>query len=208
MNHLVLIADIIGSKEIVQRRDFQQNFKTKIARINNHHKTKMVSPLTVTLGDEFQGVFSTAEGLFTLVHEIQVEFGEVRLRFAMGIGSIVTEINPEQAIGMDGPAFHRAREAMEFAKKKKRTFSYSGPENSAALTNQMLHWIGLTLDKWKQDRLAILLLKLQGLNQKEIAGKVSMTQPAVSQTLTQPRIKAVIESEQEIETYFNTMLAS
>jgi len=56
--NIVLIGDLIGSKELgdVERDRYQTILFEEINRINNK-STSIISPLTITLGDEFQAEF-------------------------------------------------------------------------------------------------------------------------------------------------------
>lgn len=56
--NIVLIGDLIGSKELgdVERDRYQTILFEEINRINNK-STSIISPLTITLGDEFQSEF-------------------------------------------------------------------------------------------------------------------------------------------------------
>jgi len=64
------------------------------------------------LGDEFQAVFSGAQNIWSCIFVIESALHPVRFRFGLGVGGIDTAINRKQSIGMDGPAFHLAREAV------------------------------------------------------------------------------------------------
>lgn len=44
-----------------------------------------------------------------IISEMEIEMYPVKLRFGIGIGSIVTDINRELLLGADGPAYHNAR---------------------------------------------------------------------------------------------------
>jgi len=203
MKYFVLIGDIVESREIPQRSIFKESFKAAIDDLNTQFSRDLISPFTVTLGDEFQAVLHDTSQLFIMIHQLQLRFGQKLIRFALGCGGIETEINRENAIGMDGPAFHHARRAMEQAKANNRHLFYSGDDLHAALANQLLGWIDLTCDRWKKERLNILYLYRKGANQRQIAQKLKMTQPAVSQNLNSPGVRAVIESERLLEETFN-----
>lgn len=50
-----------------------------------------------------------------IIDRIQEAFyGQISIRFGIGLGEILTEINPKQSIGADGPAYWQAREAIDF----------------------------------------------------------------------------------------------
>ena len=112
MKYLVLIGDIVASRRLPARAQFQRRMKCVLQALNSRRKS-LVSPYTLTLGDEFQAVYRDADTAFADVFGLMAEIAPVQARFALSVGEIVTPINPAQSIGMDGPAFHRARALLD-----------------------------------------------------------------------------------------------
>jgi len=64
---IVLIADIRDSKELPDRRAVQARLHETCAALNHRlGPTELVSPFTVTLGDELQAVFASAGPMSSL----------------------------------------------------------------------------------------------------------------------------------------------
>ena len=206
MKYLVLIGDIVESKKIQKREIFQSEFQDLISSLNIDYKDKFVSPLTITLGDEFQGLMNDSKNLFLIIHKIQSSFKNVTFRFALSVGDISTKVNHESAIGMDGAGFHFARDAMEKNKIEKRNFSYDGGQPEAIIIDNMLKWIDQTTTKWKKEKWKTLLLKEQGKSQKEIEQQIRISQSAISQNLKNQSTLLVIETEKIIEHYLKNFL--
>jgi hypothetical protein len=206
MKYLALIGDIVESKKIQQRKIFQNEFQDLISELNLEHKDKIVSPLTITLGDEFQGLLKDSKNLFLLVHKIQSSFKNITFRFALSVGNISTKINRDSAIGMDGTGFHYARDAMEKNKIEKRNFAYDGEQPEAIIIDNMLKWIDLSTAKWKKEKWKTLLLKQQGKSQKEIEHQIRISQSAISQNLKNQTTLLVMETENIIEHYLLKLL--
>ena len=112
MNYIVIIGDIKHSKSISNRYEIQGQLKKTLDYINKKYKTSVAARFLITLGDEFQGLLSTAEPLIDIIGYIQNEMFPVRIRVGVGIGEITTEINKNAAIGAYGPAFYAARRAI------------------------------------------------------------------------------------------------
>ena len=206
MKYLALIGDIVESKKIQQRKIFQNEFQDLISELNLEHKEKIVSPLTITLGDEFQGLLKDSKNLFLLIHKIQSSFKNITFRFALSVGNISTKINRDSAIGMDGAGFHYARDAMEKNKIEKRNFAYDGEQPEAIIIDNMLKWIDQTTSKWKKEKWKTLLLKQQGKSQKQIEQQIKISQSAISQNLKNQNTLLVIETETIIEQYLLKLL--
>ncbi|MDQ0221801.1 SatD family protein [Streptococcus moroccensis] len=118
MMYLALIGDFVNSKELDDRYDIQKRLKETLTVLNKKYKKYLVSLMTVTLGDEFQGLFQLTCPIFKLIDELTVALSPYAIRFGLGIGDIVTAIDPEQSIGADGPAYWRARAAIEIVHTK------------------------------------------------------------------------------------------
>lgn len=112
MTCLVLIADIADSRRLANRGQVQNRLMDALDRINRRG-SPIESPYTVTLGDEFQAVFSGAAGMFEDLASIQHALHPARVRLSYGVGDITTAINLRQALQMDGPAFYGARDGLD-----------------------------------------------------------------------------------------------
>lgn len=171
--YLVLIGDLEGSRELQarDRDDAQQKLKSILEAIRADNNT-IASPPTITLGDEFQTVYHRADALFLHIWRIQAALHPLFLRFGVGRGTLSTAINTEQAIGMDGPAFHRARSALEHLKETRGLFRMEAqdPEDRVSLLiNQSLELVAHEMRGWKQRRFAILCSLKAGRKYKEIS---------------------------------------
>lgn len=206
MKYLVLIGDIVASKNIRQRKKFQSEFQNLISALNTEHRDKIVSPLTITLGDEFQGLLNDSKNLFLMIHKIQSSFINVTFRFALSVGNISTKINLDSAIGMDGSGFHDARKAMDRNKKENRHFSFCGDQTESLLIDNMLYWIDYATAKWNKEKWKTIMLKLQGKSQKEIEQQVKISQSAISQNFRSPKTIMILKTEKLIEQYLRNFI--
>lgn len=119
MNYPILMADIINSG----KKDSQllmTQLKEIVKLINK--KPHIVSPLTITLGDEFQGLTDTiANGVKTIIdiEEIIIENQfDLKLRYVLNYGRIDTRINTKAAYEMLGEGLTEARNSLNELKGK------------------------------------------------------------------------------------------
>ncbi|MBI2497629.1 MAG: hypothetical protein HYV75_06860 [Opitutae bacterium] len=167
MKYLALIGDIVDSKGLPKRGEFQTELAAGLKEISSRNPA-LVSPYTITLGDEFQAVYKSADTLFADIFSILRRIHPVRARFAVGVGGLSTEINRKQALGMDGPAFHRAREAMNELKASRYLIRLQGAPagDSAAdpwkLLNHLLNLVTYKIGGWEGNRLRIIQGLLNG----------------------------------------------
>lgn len=120
---IAIISDIIASKKMKKRAQVQEILQSIINDVNKRFASQIVSNLTITLGDEFQGIIDSVETTFLIIDLISLNFQlqtkkelgeEVTLRWGIGLGRLSTPIkNRKVSIGTDGPAYWYAREAIE-----------------------------------------------------------------------------------------------
>jgi len=114
---IVIIGDIISSRKVENRNALQSKLLDVFNELNSpDHENHLVSPYTITLGDEFQAVYDNANCLFLDSIRILERTFPQKIRFSFGIGEISTDINREQSLGMDGSAFYYAREGITHLK--------------------------------------------------------------------------------------------
>jgi hypothetical protein len=117
----VLTMDLVNSRNITERMDIQENLNRYIEIINNKHSKILLTPISITLGDEWQLITTNPEECYNLAHEFQKLLWEHRINIyaGIGIGSISTKIY-DDIRKMDGVCFHLAREALDIAKNKSK----------------------------------------------------------------------------------------
>lgn len=124
---VAIIGDIRGSRSLTQRREIQENLGIILQEINEGFEADIAAKFLITLGDEFQGLLFDGRSLLKIIEKIEMSLYPVTFRFGIGMGRITTDIYPEMALGADGPAFYRARSAIELLKenesKKKAVLS-------------------------------------------------------------------------------------
>lgn len=120
MNPVVLIADLVRSRDIPERAQFQKRLSATLQALSVQSAESLLSPYTLTLGDEFQAVHADFRRILPDCLRILAELAPVRARFALAAGPLSTEINPVAALEMDGPAFLRARKLLGELKSQPR----------------------------------------------------------------------------------------
>ncbi|PZX54115.1 SatD family protein [Algoriphagus chordae] len=115
MREWIVMGDVIKSSDADQVT-LQKNFAELIKMVNESFREELASPLTITLGDEFQGIVKSPEDVaFVLValeeYRWQLDI-PVLIRYSVTLGEIDTEINPKIAYGMLGAGLAEAREAL------------------------------------------------------------------------------------------------
>ncbi len=193
--YCAIIGDINRSRSLLERAKVQRNFAAAIETINEEFKRSIASKFLVTLGDEFQGLLNTPEESYDLVRRFEDLMEPIPFAFGVGIGSLSTPLKKDSALGMDGEAFHRARQALSDAKRLKRTLCYSFDSDKERVANALValmdrEWSRLT----PRQRQINQLLKEQ--SPKEVARRLRISVQAISKA---KRSSAVVEVEEASE---------
>jgi len=204
---IVLIGDIVGSQKLneADRSRLQEDLSDLIKKINARSET-IEAPLTITLGDEFQCVYSGAESILSDTWTILAGIHPVRVRFSIGIGKIVTPINRKQSLGMDGPAFYAARHGIEKLKQTNKIYRIeiageSGTEPDMpelSLMNHTLEFLSNEMKRWKKVRFQILERVNRDVAIKDIARELELSEAAVYKNRDEGDLNLVLGLQETI----------
>jgi len=193
--YLVVIGDVIASRQIQDRGQLQQRLSVVLDEINQREDAPL-SPHTITLGDEFQAVYQQADSLFLHAFSIMEEVHPHRIRFSFGLGDISTELNREQSLGMDGEAFYRAREGMDWIKEQRgeHRFIIQGitEPQTADLLNNTLFLISNQINSWQLNRISILRRRMENQAVKKIAEDLGISETAVYRNIYDGSLREII----------------
>lgn len=115
--HVVaLLGDVVGSRGHPDPGRRRRLVADALSLANDRLAPKQ--PLTPTIGDEFQGLFTDLVSALeaTLVVRLAV-LGEVDVRFGIGSGPLVTFEASRAPFDQDGPAWWSAREAVDHVRE-------------------------------------------------------------------------------------------
>lgn len=150
---IILMADIVGSSK-QKGKSLMNDFKGIVDRINENDKQYILSPLTITLGDEFQAVVKNLEGALRIVFDLEIMTKlypkkPFKLRFVIHDGEIQTTINRQKAYEMLGPGLTKARDELNGLKSSKQRFRFLLENKDLSLRLNLLFSVyqGI-VDKW------------------------------------------------------------
>jgi hypothetical protein len=197
---VALIGDIRGSRELNDRNEVQKEFKRVVDSLNDHvPDSAIASRFTVTTGDEFQALLTDASAAVEAVVSASDRFHPARLRFGIGRGGLDTEVNPNQAIGMDGPCFHRAREAINSAKEDETWLRVDGWSTDLDRhINAMFDLVRCVREDWTDRQAQFALALKQKGTQKRVAEQYEVSKSTVSESLSAGHIQEVRSAENSL----------
>ncbi|HHU04360.1 MAG TPA: hypothetical protein GXZ81_05020 [Fastidiosipila sp.] len=118
--YVAIIGDLQDSRQLEDRLQVQEKLKATLNFINESYSADIASKFTITLGDEFQGLLNNGANIMSIIAVIQHRMQPVNIRFGIGVGDVTTTINRDLAIGADGPAYYKARQAIDHLKSSSK----------------------------------------------------------------------------------------
>jgi len=202
----ILVGDLVGSRGSSDRQKLQSELTRSIETVNNEVNGNTIAPIEIVRGDEFEGGFTDPASCLEAFFALERELFPVRYKAGIGIGTIST--TEETSISrMDGPAFHRARSAVEEAQTSSASLVVkSSDQHSDELVNTILDLVFLIRDSWtnRQRQIVNYYQGHKELTQSEIAFHFDISQPAVAKVLQRTKVnhidraKAVLENELKV----------
>lgn len=140
----VLMGDLIGSERARSVTAVHRAFNKAIDTANKSYTERIASPLTITLGDEFQGLLSTLTHAWGVASELRLRLlvANVSCRFVIGTAQLETPLNPKEAWNMMGDGLAEARDKLN-DKRIGSVYRFSLPRE--AIVESLLDAVGDSL---------------------------------------------------------------
>lgn len=116
MNQYVsLIMDIEKSKSysISDRNEMQHYIDKCVKNLNNLFDEGMQCEVTFSAGDELQGLFNDVVTALLYFRMLEMLVKPVKIRAGIGIGAWTVKMEQGSSTQQDGPAYHKARQAIK-----------------------------------------------------------------------------------------------
>lgn len=209
-NYLAMIGDIVDSRHLNNRGDVQVRLENLLKTINSCFSSTIKASFLITIGDEFQGLLVPSNQALIIANTILEEMHPVKIRFGLGCGHITTALK-DSALGMDGPAFYAARQAMDYLKMTKESglrLSGSGLDQTLlSAVNALMSSLSVIRQFWPDSFKTALPLLRKELTQQEIADATNVTQSAVSWMLHRAKWRQVTAIEKDLMSLFDLILS-
>lgn len=206
--YLAIIGDIEDSRriDISTRGELQETLSGIMDNTNVRagDRGELVSGFLLTVGDEFQGLLIRNADPLWYARFIQFELGkEHNLRFGVGRGNITTNIQ-DSAIGIDGPCFHNARDAIVRAKRGDVTCRVEGFGGWDEIINVLMdNFYTQYWDLTEKQRRIYDLRYLHGYDVPDIQDLLKYRAPGyVYKVLAKREVEVMRETEEAISEIF------
>ena len=201
--YLALIADVIDSKMVQERFDLQKQLEKTLQTMNELFGEFLASNFTLTLGDEFQALLKADAPVFQIIDTLRSELTPTQLRFGIGLGEILTDIDPLQSIGADGPAYWNARAAINLVHQKNdygntQIYFSSAKEKQDFFVNALIASGEAIRSGWRgsQEEILLDLLKRcvysENFSQQDLAQSLEINPSALSKRLKSSSIRVYL----------------
>ena len=201
--YLALIADVIDSKMVQARFNLQKQLEETLQKMNGLFADYLASCFTLTLGDEFQALLKMNAPVFQIIDTLRSELSPTQLRFGIGLGEIVTAIDPLQSIGADGPAYWNARAAINLVHQKNdygntQIYFSSGNDSQDLLVNALIASGEAIRSSWRDSQEEILLDLLkrsvysETFSPQDLAQSLAINPSALSKRLKSSSIRVYL----------------
>lgn len=208
-NYFAMIGDIVDSRHLSDRSAVQVRLETLLKKINSSFSSAIKASFLITIGDEFQGLLLPSSQALIIANMIIEEMHPVKIRFGLGYGHITTAIK-DSALGMDGPAFYAARQAMDFLKRTKesglRLSGSSLDQTLLSAVNALMSSLSVIRQFWPDNFKTALPLVRKELTQQEIADATNVSQSAVSWMLHRAKWRQVAAIEKDLMSLLDLIL--
>ena len=129
IRYVAFIADVRASRHLSarQRAALQADLSATAREFNTRYRKQLAARFAVTLGDELQGLFTSAAPVWHVSHDLRARLSAVEWIVACGRGTLSTPLRPgATAPELDGPCFHAARAALAEAKQQGLVLALAG----------------------------------------------------------------------------------
>ena len=196
--YAALTGDIVSSRKVADRAALQAKLRRLLTRLNKAHSEITAVPLTISGGDEFQGLLRIDVQILALIGELERGLQPVRVRFGIGIGAISTAF-ARRAQEMDGEAFAFSRAALEQARQAGSPLWFQTTDATFDLAaNAISVLVGTVKERWKAVQWRRVDLQRRGWTQERIAKHEGVSQATVSESMQRAGCGAVCKAERNL----------
>src|SRR5690606_33899702 len=142
----VLMGDLVGSERARSLKTVHGIFNEAIDSANERYAAAIASPLTITLGDEFQGLTRRLSEAWNIAASLRLRLlaADVSCRFLIGLTELETTVNPKAAWNMMGRGLAEARDKLN-DKRTRNAYRFSLPGET--LVEPLLDAVGDSLSE-------------------------------------------------------------
>jgi len=196
----VLLGDVVQSRRISDREDFQDRVEETCKKINTQYAEDVYADFKILKGiDEIGSVLSDVSNAYGIIATILEDLYPTSMRFVLVFDYIDTALKTRNITKMDGSAFHRASDMLHRLKSSKLIFDMSIGDTTidTAIVGQV-NLILLLKRNWSARQRQVVREYERTKNQSVVAESLGITQQAVSKILNRSMWKEIKVIEENL----------
>ena len=139
IQYAALIFDVIESRKFKDRFVLQSYLKTAVEICNTLFASTLCKPVMFSAGDEMQGLFHSAQAAYRYFAFFSRLAYPVQLRCGIGFGELDVFSADWMTTELDGPAYHRAREAIALChERQEQPIIFTAARDSDRFANGLI----------------------------------------------------------------------
>lgn len=181
----VILGDVVASREIDDREAFRDAIETALDAVNVRYADEVVGEFALLKGiDEIAGVIRDPRNLYRLLRDVVSAARPGSIRFAVVHGEIDVGAAGDVAGEMDGPAFHRADEALIEVTDADLYVTFSGRRPAFdPVIEASVNLLLMAREDWTDRQRAMVAAYEATGTQAAVADRFGVSQQTVSATL-------------------------
>jgi hypothetical protein len=206
----LLLGDVINSRGIKNRKQFEKKFQAALEEIARRHKDAFTLPVKQWKGiDEIAGLIKTPGDIYNIITTMNELLDPEQMRFVMAVGQIDVSSKSKDISLLDGPVFHEAATKMGEIKKEKWLFGVAGDGSlEAKALHVQVNSLLLIRAGWTEKQRKIYYLYAKNENQEKTGKQLKITQQSVSKTLRLTAGTQVLNLENKLTEWANAVFAN
>jgi hypothetical protein len=206
---VVLTADLIASRRAPERPALARHLRAALRGLETRFASEWRAPLTLTRGiDELSGVLLRARCAFDIAVALNQAVWPQRFRFVVASGEIDVGGGRRDASAMDGAGFHLAADAMARARAQELPLALalpSAPEPARRMAEGLARLHDAILRGWTASQAEAAAAYRRTGTQSKAARRLGVTQQAVSQALRTARLAELLQAEEALRAWLDSL---
>lgn len=171
----ILMGDVVSSSKY-EPKQLGTDLKSLVDVVNDSFKENILSPLTITLGDDFQTVLDSVETGIAIIFFIEEECLrrelDFKLHYVLHTGQIETNINPDIAYEMLGKGLTTARKMLNIKKRDRKRFKIDiQSKTESDQLNRLFEVTDSLIMNWKKEDYTLIIDMIENENNSEVGEK-------------------------------------
>lgn len=190
----VVLGDVVSSREIADREAFRDTVEAALAGVNERYADDVTAAFALVKGvDEMAGVLHGPASVYRVLRDVVSAVRPGAVRFGVAHGEIDVGAGEDSVVEMDGPAFHRADEALAAVAETDLYVAFDGRAPDVdPFVETSLNLLLMAREDWTDRQREVVHAYETAGTQRAVAEQLDVSQQVVSATLRRadwPRIE-------------------